>query len=334
MSKPYLDYSSWKEFKFCELAWYEKYRLQTRKAVSGQQYDVLTLGSLVHAGLQAHRETNASSIPAEAIDEFNPTPECLAWAQELLLGWLRNYSGENFTRYFCEEPLKFPLVEGMDGLAKLDSYFILDQPQTIASGLGDTFTLEPGIWIHEYKTKAASKDIGKYLASWRMNMQANFQMLALRALLSKPVTGMLVNVLEKPADYQPRRTCKACKTVNELRNWEATGAGYACPACSNVQELDTSDKSKVKRIPKYYRIMVTRTLQQLSVAEQEIAQIAEDILAIDAGKRQPGRNTEECAETRWYRACDYFEPHSAGQSALDYNSQAFVKVDSLRYVTK
>lgn len=332
MSNKFIDYSQWKEYFFCQLSWYEKYRLFTRKAITGQQSDVMTLGSLVHAGLQHYRETGQASIPETAISEYNPTPECMAWGLELLLGWVRNYSSEDFTRYYCEQPLRFPLHPEMDGLAKVDSYMRLTEPRTIESGLGDSFTLQPGIWIHEYKTKGADKDVGKYISAWRMNMQANFQMLALQATLGEPVQGMLVNVLEKPKEYQPKRTCKTCKAINELRNWEPTGNGYSCPGCSAIQDLDTTDKSKVKRIPSYYRIMVTRTANELATAKEEIYQVAEDMLAIDAGKRQPSRSLEDCAETKWYRACDFFGPHSAGQAALSYGND-FVKIDTLRYVT-
>lgn len=331
MIEKMIDYSQWASWKSCQLLWYEKYRNQIRREIKGQKADAMTLGSLVHDGLQNYRETGQCLVRESAINEHDPTPECLAWAQELLLGYFRGYSNEDFTQYYCEEPLRFPLHPEMDGLAKVDCYFRLEEARTIESGIGDSFALEPGIWIHEYKTKAASKDTGKYLASWRMNMQANFQMLALQAKLGEPVKGLFVNVLEKPADYQPKRTCKECKAVSELRNWEPTGTGYCCPACSNIQDLDTSVKTKIKRVPAYYRFMVTRTASELAMAKTEINQVALQILDIDAGIRVPERSTEKCVDQIW-GACDYFEPHSAEQTAENWSG--FVKVESLRYVTR
>ena len=327
----FLDYSQWKSYNHCPMEWFEKYREQVRQAPTGQSADALTLGSLVHSGIQHFREKQATVIPVEAIDEFNPTPECLAWAQELLLGYTRHYANEAFTKYYCEEPLKFPLIDGMDGLAKVDCYFDVAEDVTIETGLGDTFTLEPGTWIHEYKTKAASKDIGKYIAAWRTNMQACFQMLALEHQLNRPVAGLIVNVLEKPQDYQPKRTCKTCKVASELRDWEPSGTQFACPACQAVQDIDTTVKSKINRVPKYYRIMVKRNRQELELAKTEMAQVATDILAIDAGSRIPSRNTEACID-QIFRPCVYSEPHGALRSAASW--PGFIKVEALRYVTR
>lgn len=333
----YLDSSQFDSFMKCEAYWWESYRMQYRKAPKeGQQSDVRTIGSLTHAGLQNFRETGSPTIPTTAVAEFGPTPEALAEATQLVQGYIATYPNEHFTKYYCEEPLRFPLHEQMDGLAKIDSYFNTAESVTLESGLGDTFSLDPGWWIHEYKTKDASKDIGKYLGSWRMNMQACFQMLALQGVTGEMPRGVLVNVLEKAPKYTPIRTCRSCKERVELRDWRPTGTGYQCPSCSNVQDIDTSDKSKVVRTPKFYRIMVQRTLDELERAKVDMIQVAERMLHMDAQYAATGdpaavRRTSSCVDQLWGN-CDYYAPHSQLRSAAGWDG--FVPVDALHYVTR
>lgn len=322
----------------CEWKWFESYRMQYRKAPKeGQQSDARTLGSLVHAGLENFRKSGTPSIPDSNVAEFGPTPETLAEATRLVHGYVATYPNEHFTKYYCEEPLRFPLLEGrMDGLAKIDSYFNIAEPVTLESGLGDQFVLDPGWWIHEYKTKAASKDIGKYLGSWRMNMQASFQMLAAQTITGEMPRGILVNVIEKPAEYTPIRSCRACKERVELRDWRPTGSGYACPQCGNIQDIDTSDKSKKDRSPRYYRIMVQRSLDELARARVDMVTCAERMLQMDHNYGATGdpmalRRTSSCVDQIWGN-CDYYLPHSLGVSAAGFDG--FVPVDALRYVTR
>lgn len=311
--------------------------MQWRKAPKeGQKADVRTIGSLTHAGLQHFRETRVPTIPMAAIVDFSPTPEALAEATALVAGYVATYPAEQFTKYYCEEPLRFPLLTDVDGLAKIDSYFNIAEPVTIESGLGDQFVLDPGWWIHEYKTKDASKDIGKYLGSWRMNMQACFQILAAREITGEMPRGVLVNVLEKAPKYTPIRSCRGCKARVDLRDWQPTGGGYRCPECQNVQDIDTSDKSKTVRTPKFYRIMVQRSLDELERAKADMIQVANRMLEMDrnyAATGDPGgvRRTSSCVDQIWGN-CEYFAPHSELRSAAGWDG--FVSVDALRYVTR
>ncbi len=311
--------------------------MQYRKAPKeGQNADARTIGSLAHAGLENYRKNGVPTIPAVAVDEFMPTPEAMAEATGLVQAYCATYPAEQFTKYYCEEPLRFALHKHMDGLAKIDSYFNIAEPVTLESGLGDQFVLDPGWWIHEYKTKDASKDIGKYLGSWRMNMQACFQLLALQGVTGEMPRGVLVNVLEKAPKYVPTRVCKGCRERVELRDWQPTGNGYRCPSCSNVQEVDTSDKSKAPRVPKFYRIMVQRNLDELDRARTDMLLVAEEMMAMDRRYAATGdpsglRQTNRCVDQIWGN-CDYFAPHSAGRSAAGYDG--FVPVDALHYVTR
>ena len=329
MTPKFLDYSQFDTFMACELKWWERYRQEyQREPKTGQNNDARTLGSLVHEGLDAFRTTGTPTIANASIIKYRPSPECLSEATLLLNGYIATYPTELFTRYYCEEPLRFPLHTQMDGLAKIDSYFNIGEPITIPTGLGSSFTLEPGWWIHEYKTKAASKDVGKYIGSWRMNMQAAFQMMALEAMVGERPKGVLVNVLEKAPEYKPVRTCKSCKERSELRDWIPAADGYRCPQCDNVQDLDTKDNSKVARVPKYYRIMVQRSMAELERSRIDMVTVAQRMVEIDAGA-DPLRRTNSCVDQIWGQ-CEYYGPHSEGLSAAQYNG--FVKVESLHYV--
>lgn len=333
MTRPFLDYSTYKDFSFCELKWVEKFLHKTRKPrKEGQQDDALTLGTLVHAGLQHLREAGFVEIPEDAITESNPTPECVAWARQLVLGYHRTYPTEPFTYQRCEHAIRFPLHFGMDGLAKVDRYFHLDHQMQLEDGLGGEFTLNPGVYVHEYKTKDASKDIGRYMLGWRMNMQPCFQMLALQHLLGEPVQGVFVNVLEKPKEYKPTHTCKACKAKNERRDWEPTGAGYKCPSCNEIQKLDVSDKSKVQRVPTYYRLAVHKTQLQLAQARSEMEYTANRMLQLsqpDQPFYPAQRATERCVDPIW-GACEYFEAHDLGLAASAIGG--FVQIEPYGYV--
>lgn len=350
--KPFIDYSQYSTWIKCEMYWLERYLLSYRKPPKeGQKDDAQTLGTLVHAGLQTLRESGKIDIPESAITASQPTPECLAWAQNLLLGYIQTYPQEQWAEYHCEDPLRFPLRDDFSGLAKVDSYFALEGHQVVESGLGDSLSLEPGWWVHEYKTKAASRDVGNYVLGWRMNMQPSFQMLALQALTGEPCRGVLINVLDKPQEYVPKRTCKGCGGKYELADWLPTGAGYACPACANIQELEPY-RPKVERKPEYYRIKVERSQERLARDLEQISLVGERmhalrlVTAASLGEVAGGRAaasdslellrgytctaTERCVDGLW-GPCEYFPAHSEGLFAQAL-PQTFVHHDPLVYI--
>lgn len=328
-----IDYSQFKEWQFCPWKWYEKYVLQNRKAPKpGQQDNALTLGTLVHAGLEQLRKTGKPSIIQEVIEKADPKPECLTQATGLLLGYIKAYPKEDFTHYYCEEPLRFGLTSSVEGLAKVDCYFELTEPATINSGLGDSFVLNPGVWVHEYKTKDSGRNTANWIEAWKVNMQASFQILALQERLGKPVQGLLVNVLEKAKPYQPKRTCKGCGVANELRDWQAQADGrYTCPSCAFQQVLDTSNKSRTERNNNYFRIMVQRNADELAQAKQEMIDTANEMDAMRQGKPTLGlvRATERCVH-EFYGPCDYYAPHVGMEWAT--GKPGFVQVEALGYL--
>lgn len=332
-SQPFIDYSQYSTWLKCEWMWYEKYVKQlNKKRPDAPKADVLTLGSLVHASLEHLRKTGQPGITDEIVTRYGPSQECLAWAHKLIGGYLAAYPNEQFTKYYCEEPVRFGVSEHISGLAKIDSYFHIDELTPLQSGLGDAFFLTPGWWIKEYKTKSSGRDTGNYITGWRVNKQADFQMLALQELINEPVQGMLVDVLEKPQEYVPKRTCKGeCRGQYELRDWIPCSGQFKCPVCSHLQPLDTSDRSKKERIPSYYRLPVTRTQDQLSASKVHIRKVALRMQELREanGAILPDMASDQCVHD-FYGQCDYFTPHAEGYGAED--GRGFVKVDSIRYV--
>lgn len=329
VSKAFIDFSQYYAFEKCEAFWAEIYLHQMRKASPpGQRSDPMTLGTLVHAGLQALRESGTLDIPAHAIASANASPECLGVARALLSGYVRRYPQEEFKDFACEEPLRFPLDAPLDGLAKVDYYFEVREPTTLSSGLGDSFVLDPGWWVKEYKTKDSTRDRGRYAEGWRVGMQASFQMLALRERLGEAPRGVLIDVLEKPRVYEPVRTCKTCKTKSEYRDWEPTGDGFACPGCRVIQALAPPQET-APRVPDYYRIMVSRGVEALAWSKEQIEARAKRMYEIGIGQAQALHATERCVDGIFGR-CEYFEPHTAMRPAT--GASGFVSVDGLAYV--
>lgn len=333
----FIDYSQYKAWTTCEYLWYEKYVKGIRRAPKeGQRDDAMTVGSLTHAGLQTLRLTGRPDIPEVAVTEFNPTPEALSAAYGLLMGYVRAYPGEQdlTERYYCEEPIRFPLPTApWSGLAKVDSYFTVKQTTIIPDGLGSVIGLAPGLWVHEYKTKDASRDIGKYIQGWRMNMQPSFQMLALGNKIGAPIQGVLVNVLERTKPYYPKRACKNCKKQSEFRDWvpaSRVGEGvYVCPACNNTQVLEVPEARMVPPNT-YYRLAVQRNDEEITRDLMEIDAVAQRMVLLSSGRTVTTiRATERCVDSVW-GACEYFDAHSSMRSAEGW--QGFIKTDAIRYV--
>lgn len=340
-----IDFSAHNIYDQCAGMWWEKYvnRLR-RKWPKAQRDDALALGSLVHEGLRVWQLTHTVEIPAAIQEEMTPTRECLSLAEELVYGYARAYPEEYWPLIHCEEPLIVPgIADNLDLLAKIDSYFYVPEPTYIESGLpGTGYTLNPGWWIHEYKTKSPFIPMGIYMQGWEMNMQASYQMLALTHKIRTEaacykmgdpdaprgvVQGVLVNVLEKPRRTIPKRKCTAvsgCGQYSEFAMWIPTGDGlYACPLCGSRQRLIPLKESTPVTPPAYYRLIVQRTPEELARARAQIIQVGQRMIAMEAGglHSEPWR-TSSCVDTKWNRACDYLPFHKAGRpvepDALDF----------------
>lgn len=329
-----IDYSAHDSWMRCPAFWWEKYiQKRQRKWPKAQRNDALCLGGLVHAGLQVWQEHHVVDIPSTAIDEYTPDRETYALALELVYGYAQHFPQEIWPLSRCEEPVKFPLlpeqtysyektmaVEDLTGLAKIDNYFQVDEPSQIPTGIpGQEMILNPGYWIHEYKTKSPHIGIGLFMQSWDMNLQATYQTLALQYKLGKPVQGVLVNVLEKPKRYVPKRKCKGCKETQEFAVYIPTSTGeYACPQCGKQQELTPLKLDTPTVPPQYYRFPVTRTQEELEKWWGQIIQVGQDMIKMATeGLHSIPWNTRSCVDFKWNEVCQYFGHHKNGTSTKD-----------------
>jgi hypothetical protein len=330
----YCDYSSYKTWMRCPWNWYEVYVNKRRKKYPEKQRDdPLAIGSLVHAGLENWQRNQIPSIPEATTAEIGPTKEAFALASGLVLRYAQKYPQETWPLVVCEKPLVFPVIDGVTGVAKLDAYFYVPEQTTVESGLpGMTLELSRGWWGHEYKTKDQSFDIGKYMQSWKTAMQASFQLLALQHQLEKErwepsydgVQGVLVNVLEKPKIYIPKRKCRGCEGYAEFGAWSPAGSKvtkgkevmlYSCPNCRNIQSL-APVSTEERPQGECFRMIVQRGPEELEQAQREIRSVAlnmkgmaEDHFTLVAPNR------DNCYDWR-QGECRYYHPHNGGESTL------------------
>jgi hypothetical protein len=330
---PFIDFSQHDKWWTCPWAWYENYIMGYQRAYVGQRDDALAFGSLVHDGLHNWSERNDPTISDTVVAEMTPKLEALQLAQSMVHEYVQRYPNEDFPIERCEQPVQFPLGEGClkVGLAKLDAYFYIDRLTTLQHGLnGVTETIQPGWWIREYKTKDAGSRRDTWIKKWETNMQADFQMLALWALTGERPQGIIVQVLEKPRLYIPKRKCKGCKELYEMSTYIIAADGkYSCPMCGFVQELSAYEP-KVDRHPEFYRVPVTRTVDELNASRQEIRAIADRMAIMETqGKGAELRNKAACVHFN-FGECPYFEVHKGN---LDISQgQGLVQIDPLKYV--
>ena len=326
----FIDYSQYRLWSRCPWAWYWRYVKGWEKKYEGQRKDALCLGAMVHNGLENSVKTGVPKISDDVVEEFTPQPDTLSMARLLVEEYTRLYPKEDFPVHRFEEPLRFP-VGPYTGLAKVDAYFRVDELTTVESGLpGYEIALQPGWWVREYKTKDAGSNRANWNQNWMVNMQANFQMLALQHHIGEPVQGVLVSVLEKPKVYVPKRKCSGCGDQIEMALFLSTGDGkHACPNCGTAQTLKPYEP-KVKLVPQFYRLKAVRSPEQLQEAMSEINYIAKAMRELENGDRYIVVPTRENCVHPIYGPCEYFPLDIYGEEP---ESVASLRQDNpLRYV--
>lgn len=327
----FIDYSQYKTWMFCPWAWYEKYVLRRQKAwiAQGMRDDAMAVGSLVHAGLENWYGKRDPEIPQSTVEEINPTPEALRMAKGLVAGYINTYPRELWDTVACEEPIRFPVIPGVDGLAKIDMYFYIPTPTRIESGIqGYEIILNPGWWIQEYKTKSSSVKFAEYFRSWQTNMQADFQMLALQQQMMRmdqikegtdKINGLLINIIEKPNDYIPKRKCKQCEEIYAYTAWTPIGAEFRCPAGHTQKLKPLEERGPIQA--NYFRLMVERTPEQLRKSKCDIFNVAAQMQKADESKsiEQLIPNKDHCMNlnAKYANECEYFQPHLYGITTID-----------------
>jgi hypothetical protein len=347
----HIDHSQYASWMHCPWHWFEKYVNGRSKAWPEQMRDdALAIGSLVHNGLDNWYARGVPEIDQQEIEEINPTPDCLRLCKKLVYGYVQTFPKEQWKLIKTEQPLRFKLIEGKDGLAKLDLYFYIGEPTVVDSGLpGYEITLKPGWWIQEYKTKSQFVPTGDFMQSWVTNMQADFQMLALAAQRDNPnsplfdgfkadsvdqvypINGLLVNVIEKPNTYIPKRKCKGlCGEYWPYSSWmPSENALFKCPNCGNEQKLKPLEQMQEQE-PRYFRMIVERTGEQLAQSREQIASVARNMQLMEHEDQFYNENYGEpftrfapnkthCYDLskRYARECEYYKPHVYGLSTID-----------------
>lgn len=336
----FIDYSQYRSWMQCSWLWFEKYVNQREPKPSTRQYvdNALTFGSLVHGGLEHWGKARSPVVPQALAEELRVSPEAYVLAQEMVHEYVRRYPTEQWKIHVEEMPTLFPIpISGYTGLAKLDAYFHNPELTMVENGIaGEQLALEPGWWIREYKTKDAQKPRDLYAAAWEMNMQADFQLLALWEKTGEIPCGILINVLEKPRMYVPKRKCKGCGELLEMSTYIATGDGHGCMLCGAVQKLSPYTP-KTEHRAEFFRLRVTRTAKELETSRRQIAVIAEGMAGMREGPYGDSRfvgldasipNKDSCVY--FNSKCPYFDNHKYHNSTLTDSNM--ISRDATRYV--
>lgn len=310
----FIDYSQYAAWWTCSHLWYERYVNQRvpRREPGRQRDDKMAIGSMVHNGLENWTKHSRPEVDEATLAEINPTREAYILAMSLVQEYVKRYPTEEWEIHRTEEPVLFPLGLEDDellGLAKLDAYFFNPTQCDIESGEGSILSLQPGWWAREYKTKDAGVKRGNYAKGWATNMQADFQLLALKARTGEWPQGVLISVLEKPRMYVPRRKCQGCGETIELGLYIVCPDGeYSCPRCGVKQKLKPYEP-KVAHQPEFYRLVVTRTPERLETSRKEIAQVALRMEAMrQGGLGSELPNRQRCVDPI-FGECDYMKNH-------------------------
>ncbi len=263
-----IDFTQFNSFQQCPMLWYETYVKGWREKPSDwQRDDALCIGSLYHDGQENMLRTGSVELSESVIAEMTPKPEALAMVRGMLREYQMWAGSEPWRIITIEKPLEFQidLPEGkVYCMAKLDGSILVETPTTIPSGLpGQTEELQPGYYTLEHKTKAASADRAKFFRRWELDAQPLFQQFALGEYIKTrpdlpdlPVMGTIINVAEKPNLYIPVRTCKGCKSKQDMSSYSIKDGKFICPLCNYGNEFAAAAKASVFDPTTFYRLKV------------------------------------------------------------------------------
>lgn len=324
---PFIDYSQYSVWWDCPMKWFERYIKGVRQDYPDRpRDDARAIGTATHNALARYYTTGSMALTPEDTPDFTLTPEAHQTVKSLLWGYAKVFAGEPWSLATVEQPITFH-EQGVPILAKIDSFFQLEQEVSLPQGLdNEVLVLESGIWIQEHKTKSEGHNV-KFMQRWEVDMQAAFQLLTLNSLYPNQVRGIIINVLEKPRNNAPRRKCKGCNQYSLFEHYLiAEGGKYACPHCGHPQKLAPLGDS-LSYQPSFWRMKVTRTKEALDDALTHILKtrwMMED--AYDSGEFL--MNHQNCVHPI-YGPCEFFEPHLYRQDPLTLSN--FIKVDALKY---
>lgn len=334
----YIDFSQYKTWMDCPRKWYNTYVEQVRPIPSRALNDgPLTLGSLVHNGLEYLAIHNKIKIDDETITEEKPTPQCLSDAYHILNSYAKYIVNEPYVVSKVEETLSYKVNDNLTMVAKVDEYFHLDEPIDLPRGNGEYFTLEPGWWLREQKTKSGKISYESFAMRWAYDKQADFQLLCLSEHIQQPVNGVLINVIEKAVTQQPKRKCKGCLQLLPFESYEAVTKGFKCSICGHVQQhKPLTPEQLLPKDPKFFRLYTRRSLECISRTIDTVELIAERMerMRKEGIQAEPPRITEGACSHMIFGPCK-FMPLCITESglpipALDHGK--YEKADTTRYM--
>lgn len=336
-----IDNTQYSCFTRCQAEWHEKYVNKYQHTYEGDRDDAAAIGIGIHNVLENGYKNGKFSLTIDVADELTLTSEALMEVRVMAKAYRNQFPGGpvEFPWTGLEEPLSFKLPEhDIEIKAKVDGYFNTDEPITISGGIGDIY-LQPGIYSFETKSKSPGYDRGLYRADWAANMQASFQLLTLKANAVKLginpafVRGVLVNVIERPKIYEPRRTCKGCDIMTQVKYYRLCGKVYHCPHCDYGNTF-TGPMGQARVDPPFlYRFLVERSDERLMFDLQTIKAVAKEMQRV-ATTNLPIHNRTQCVNMQWRRKCEYFEPHNSYVPVSAIGFPGFNEFDPTAYLSR
>lgn len=331
MTKINIDNTQYKAYTKCPLYWKEKYLNKVHKPVEGPRNDALAIGVHFHSALENVYSGKGFKSSEEVYAEYPLTPEAELEVMSMVEAYRVMYPGGpvEFNWIGLEDVLKKPSAfTGITFLAKLDGYFEVTELTKAQDGLGGEIVLTPGIYGFETKTKLPRLDRGLYMKEWQADMQASFQIMTLEHTLGKSVNGILVNVIERPNVYQPRKTCNGCKELLPTYMYKIENSVYRCIRCGHGNQFKASQIPEPRVDPPVvWRFVVERSKERLTRDRYDINTVAQLIQ-----NKWFYANRQECVKTYQRKTCEYFEPHNAIVPVEALGWPGFVEFNPTQYL--
>lgn len=262
----------------------------------------------------------APTIPQAALEAIGAAPETASEALRLAGAYIEHYGrAEVLPMRGVEEPYARVLQEypRIELVAKPDAWFDTAVPIETAE-LG---VLPAGRYSVETKTRGASGDRAAWMAQWQTSLQPSFQMFALGGMDLEAASQirLIINVIDVPRPYEPKRTCKSCHQVAELGSWIPAGDQYACPYCGAAQALKPYEPEREKP-PVFWRMLVSRPPSELALHRELIwdtaRQMWEAAVADRSDRAVALALLNPCAcFPAWGRGCEFVQEHFGGVGA-------------------
>lgn len=317
MTQIRIDNTQYSSFTRCPLYWVEQYVNCVRKPFKGQRDDALAIGVAVHDALYHGYKSGSFTVNPKVMEELNLTHEASMEVRSMVEAYRSAYPSGPVELPWTglEDPLEYQYNNQITLVAKLDGHCHVKEPIEIEGGNG-TIYLEPGVYAFETKTKRPGYDRGLYIAEWQAAMQASFQTITLRANAARfgftpdDVKGVIVNVIERPNVYEPRRTCLGCDKMFQVRLYGQDGKQYRCPGCGYLNTFRGPMGTARVDPPYMWRFAVYRSPERLATDLQTIAQVADAMMAARISD-SPVAHRTNCVNVQWRKRCDFYEPHNA-----------------------